>query len=619
MRKAKSLLGLSVITRADGKNLGSTRDLIFSENSQKLIALLLSDRELFGMIDAKCVPWNVVREVGTDAIMVEGDEAVQNVHTDAIIAEAYDSKHSIDGKQITTDQGENLGHISDLYLDESGHVIAFEVSGGLFADAMGGKRYLEMPAQMRVGEDVIIVPHESIHQLELQAQTDPGGLKAVYASASDKVTDVYGTVKDKATDAYGNIASASVDKQREFVIGKVAGRDVVIPANKATMATPAALTTGAVESGQTALPSANTTTSSSASPATLSDMGLLEVETKGDDTVVRPTDSGIIEAAGSAPTVGMPTSTTLGKLNARVVEGSPVSTASSTSSSSTPVAVPAAQTLTNLQRETPATATDISSAGEVVDGEILVRKGETITEAHADRAIQAGVLSQLVASAAMTGASGTLSTVQGKAGEYGEQAQGALENAALGKPAGREVDAADGSVLVAPGQIITQAILDRADAHGKKAEVIASAGMGAASTTAQDALGQAKETAVSVFDTIKEKVAELTGTAHEKKAQYDEASMEKKIKDAVGRPVTRVILAKDDTVILNTGDIITNKAVEHARSQDVLDILLDSVYDQTPDITPEMLRVQGSGEDALKTQAEPSGGPITATIAPSQS
>jgi len=605
MRKAKSLLGLSVITRTDGKNLGTTRDLIFSENSQRLIAILLSDRELFGMIDAKCIPWQQVREVGVDAIMVDGDESLQNVHTDAIIAEAYDAKHSIDGKQLTTDQGENLGHVSDLYLDDSGQVAAFEVSGGLFANALGGKRYLERPSQMRVGDDVIIVPHSAVDQLELQAQTDPGGLKGVYASASDKVSDVY-----------GNIASASVDKQRDFVIGKTAGRDVIIPADKATMATPAALTTGAVESGQTTLPSSSSTLSSSSS---LSEQGLLEVDREGADTIVRPVDYGTVETSGTANLPGTPVSSnTLGQLNARIGEGAPSATWG-TSSATSPPPIPAAQTLTELQRETPATATDISSTGDVVDGEVLVRKGEVITAQHADRAIQAGVLGQLVASAAMTSASGALGTAQGKAGEYSDQAQGSLESAAIGKPAGREVDAPDGSVLVAPGQIITQAILDRANQHGKKGEVIASAGMGAASTTAQDTLGQVKETATSVFATIKEKVAELTGTAQEKKAEYDQASQEKKIKDAVGRPVTRVILAKDDTVILNTGDIITNKAVEDARRQDVLDILLDSVYDQTPDITPEMLRVQGHGKDALPTQVEPSGGPITATVAPNAS
>lgn len=536
MRKAKSLLGLSIITRESGKNLGTVRDLIFSDNSQKLLALLVSDRELFGMIDAQCVTWNHVREIGTDALMVEADDALQKVHADAVVAEAYDGKNSIDGKQITTDQGENLGRVSDLYLDDSGYVTAYEVSGGLFSDAYNGKRYLEMPSTVKVGADVVIVPHESVHKLELQSQTEPGGLKAVVASATDKVSGAYDSAKSTVADTYDNIATASVDKQRAFVIGKTAGRDVIIPADKATMATPPALTTDAVEH----------------SP-------LVKID---------------------------------------------------------------ASTATELQRETPATATDISSTGEVVDGEVLVRQGETITAEHADRAITAGVLGTLVTAAAQHAASTTLSSAQssvsGAASTTGTQASGTLENSAIGKPSAREVLAADGSVLVAPGQIITQGILDRADAHGKKGEVIAAATVGGASIAAQDAYSQAKTAATSAWGTVKEKVADLTGTAQDKKAEYDANALDKKIKNAVGRPVTRVILAKDDSVILNTGDIITNKAVEEARQADVLDILLDSVYDASPDITPEMLRVQGKGDAALSTQAEPSG-PITGTPAPNPS
>ncbi len=540
MRKAKSLLGLSVITHADGKNLGTVRDLIFSDNSQKLLALLLSDRELFGMIDAMCVPWNQVREVGSDALMVESDQSLQKVHADAIVAESYDARHSIDGKQLTTDQGEKVGYVSDLYLDDSGYVSAFEVSGGLFADALGGKRYLAMPSSVTVGQDVIIVPHDAVHQLELQSQTEPGGLKAVVASAADKVTGAYGTVKDKASDTYANIATASVDKQREFVIGKTAGRDVIIPAQSATVTTPEALATEAIVD---------------------------------DATLVRLGVPGEVE----------------------------------------------------LQKTTPAMATDVSSTGEVVSGEVLVRQSEIITAEHADRAIATGILGSLVAAVAQgsvssaydsasTSVSSAVGSAQNGTSTTIAQADGTLESAAIGKPSAREVVAPDGSVLVAPGQIITQPILDRADIYGKKGEVIAAAGLGATSVAAQDAYAQAKTAASSAWTTVKEAVVGLTGSAQDKKAEYDAGAQDKKIKNAVGRPVTRVILAKDDSVILNTGDIITNKAVEQSRASGVLDILLDSVYDQSPDITPEMLRVQGKGDAALETQIEPTNEPVPATV-----
>ncbi|PQV64553.1 putative protein YrrD, contains PRC-barrel domain [Abditibacterium utsteinense] len=543
MRKAKSLLGLNIVSQLEGKQLGTVRDVIFDETSHRLIALLLSDRELFGMIDATVVPWTQVREIGPHAIMVPSEEVVLKAHVDPIIAESFDQKNQLDGKKITTLGGEDLGRVSDLYLDDAGKVQGFEVSGGMFSDAFSGKRYMDLPGEITVGEDVILVPQEIAAELQRQKEQEPGGLAGTAAPLTAKAGELYDSAKTKVGDTYESVANASVDKQREFVIGKTASRDVVIPADKATMATPESNNTLATETG---------------GATTLNSVDIPEVH-----------------------------------------------------------------------NSTYASATDVSSTGAVVDGEVLVRQGETITAQHADRAINAGILHQLVISAggtaatgaydsAKTSATGVLGQGQDAAGSYGAETQSKMETAALGKPSAREISAPDGSIIIAPGMIVTRAILDRADTYGKKNEVIAAAGLGAASEKAQDVYGSAKESAGSIWDTIKEKAAELTGTAQEKKAEYDDKTEQNKINNALGRPTTRVILAQDDSIILNTGDLITNAAVNHARQAGVLPILLDSVYTADPEITPEMLRAQGKGQDALASQAEPSGGPITATVGPTQ-
>lgn len=265
-------------------------------------------------------------------------------------------------------------------------------------------------------------------------------------------------------------------------------------------------------------------------------------------------------------------------------------------------------------------------------GPLLVGQGQTITQEIADTAEQHGILHQLLLAVGATTTSGALDAAKGQLGsaqtaaaghtsalsERAGDTQDNLEEAAIGRPAGRDVDLPDGSTLVAAGMIITRQMMDRAHTQGKERELIASAGLGTASTTAQDTLASAKTTAGNVFDTIKSKVADLTGTAQEKKAQYDEGAEKSKINHALGRPITRILLAKDDSVILNTGDIITNRAVELARQNDVLDVLLDAVYDATPDITPEMMRATQPGVAALHEQVQPSGHPITATIEPNQ-
>ena len=585
MRKAKNLIGLKVISQNQGKDLGKVHDLLFSNDSRQLLALLISDRGLFGLHDATAVPWSEVQEIGTHAIMVPVEDAALKVHSDARIAEAYDGGQTLGSKQLTTDKGETLGKISDLYLDDSGRVQGYEVSGGLFADAFNGKRYLDAPSDITVGEDVILMPHSIVDDLNRQMQEQPGGIKGALGTAGETLSDTYDNAKETVTDKYEDIAGASVEKQREYVIGKTAGTDVTIPADQATMATPAALTTNQVEGGMN--PTA---------PAAGESSGRVEMASGIDIVPIRQNSEAIVPVddatTGSAANAG---SVSIVPSNQTEQSG---------------------EAITDLQKATPASATDIDSNGEVVDGEILVRKGETITAQHADRAIAAGVLGQLVASASAGHVAGSaaVGTAQQKTQGALSSAQQSAEEAAIGKPAATEIDAPDGSVLVAPGQIVTREILERADRHGKKAQVIATAGLGAASEGAKHAYGEAKEVAVDVWQTVKEKAEELIGYSKEKKQEYDEAAQEKKIKDAVGRPVTRVILAPDDTIILNTGDIITNKAIEEARAVNYVDMILDSVYDTEPEITPEMMRAQGEGDATLATQAQPTGGPITATV-----
>ncbi len=549
MRKGKSIIGLNVLTQADGQNLGAVKDLVFDHETNALLALLLSGKDLFGLIDAKIIPFNQVLTIGPNAVMVPSSESVINAHDDARVANIMDRDTKLSGTRITTTDGQDLGTFADLYVDEeTGHILGYEVSTGFLADTMSGKRYMVAPDHMTIGRDVALVDPTVATDLETQAHEEPGGLKAVATTVGEKVGGAYDATKEKVTDVYANIATASVEKQMEFVVGKTASRDVIIPADKATMAAPEALPMGA-----------------SSSAGMLSDP--------------------------LAPPVGSELATS----------------AAATGAMATPM------------------ATDVSSSGEMVDGEVLVRKGEVITQQHAERAVAADILGQLVIAAGGGVAGDALAAGREKmsgvaasgsetAGGMSASAQQHAEQAAIGRPAGREVTAPDGSTIVAPGMTITAGMMQEARMFGKEKELIAAAGLGAASQGAETV----KEHAAGMWDSIKEKVADLTGAAHEKKAEYDAQSEQNKINNALGRPTTRVILDQSDNVILNTGDLITNAAVNQARTAGVLDILLDSVYTADPEITPEMLRARESGAAALPTQAQPSGGPITATVAPDQ-
>lgn len=517
MRKGSDIIGLKVISRElnadDRANLGTVKDLLFDHETDQLLGLLISEKELFGLIDAQVVPWDQVVKIGADAIIVQGPDSKIAAHADPRISAILDRPTVVSGTKIYTTDGRDIGTFADLYLDENtGQVVGYEVSGGFVADTMSGKHFIPASMDIAISKDVALVPPEVADSLAAQKTQQPGGLQAVTASVGEKISN-----------AYGDIATASIEKQKEFVVGKTAGADVVL---------------------------------STAAEAPM------------------PSSASSLSAPPSARHEALD--------NAVLADGS---FATSAPSALVPVTASSAASGTWVE---PAAAA------------ILVRKGEIITHEHANRAEAAGILHQLVLAATSGAAGAAYSAGAEQVSNAGASAQEQARAAAIGKPAGRDVMAPDGTVIVAPGMIITRAMLDHAQAVGRENEVIAAAGVG----TAAQGTHAVKEGASNLWDTIKQKASELSGAAHERKAEYDAQAEQSKVNNALGRPTTRVILDKSDHVILNAGDLITHAAVEQARAAEVLTILLDSVYAADPHITPEMLRTKEHGRATIESAAD---------------
>lgn len=503
MRKGHSITGLQVLALDNAADLGHVLDLVFDHEADECLGFLLRESSMFHA--AQFVPWSAIRSIGKDAVMVENHDTVIAPADDARLRAVMERDTHLSGTRMLTETGDDIGTFADVYLDENtGRVIGYESSGGLVSDTMSGKRYVAAKDTdaLRVGDDVLLVDPRISQEFERQENQEPGGIKGAYSSAADKVSETY-----------SNIADASVEKQKEFVVGKTAGRDVFLPA-----------------------PSSEA------------------METINEDQALVQADDSSID-----------------------------------------------------------------------HGPILVAKGDTITAEHAETATQADILGTLVTAAGGGVASGLLGSAQEKisgpqadAQDKAGETKESLKRKAIGQPAGTDVNLSDGSTLVAAGMTITPDIMTRAEATGKENEVIAAAGLGTASEKAQDAYAAVADKTGDAWETVKEKTADLTDSAQQKKAELDDAAQQRKIKHALGRPITRIVLAKDDSLILNTGDIITHKAIRMGRENDVLDVILDSVYDTDPEITPEMARATEPGQAALPSQAQPTGAPITATVSPDQ-
>ena len=197
--------------------------------------------------------------------------------------------------------------------------------------------------------------------------------------------------------------------------------------------------------------------------------------------------------------------------------------------------------------------------------------------------------------------------------KVGAAASGTLLEEAKGKRVREPVRDRNGYFLAAPGQIVTEQVIERARSNNQEQALLAAVGLSTGEATSAKVKGAAssagsglkegaadlKEGATNLWDKVKDKL----GEAKDRSKQELE---ERRIRGALGRPVTRVILDKQDNVILNVGELITHAAIEQARAGGELEVLLDSVYKGEPDIAQAELRADESGSAALESEPEDS-------------
>ncbi len=229
------------------------------------------------------------------------------------------------------------------------------------------------------------------------------------------------------------------------------------------------------------------------------------------------------------------------------------------------------------------------------EGRTIVIEGETITQSAADEAERSGVLGQMVTSVvtgqAMAATGQVTGAVQAQTDQLLRQSSSQQKRYVIGRPANFTVRTPDGRTVVRQGDIVTQSDADEAERAGVLGQLVVSVtGAGAQATGIQLQQGVSR-----AFEDLRQTFMGF-GRGIEQQAE------EQSIKAALGRPVSRVILDRDDSVILNTGDIITNESIQRARAAGVLDILLGSVARGEPSFGLEERRAPRPGEASLEVE-----------------
>lgn len=189
-----------------------------------------------------------------------------------------------------------------------------------------------------------------------------------------------------------------------------------------------------------------------------------------------------------------------------------------------------------------------------------------------------------------------------------ELARSAIEQA-RGRRAQRMVRDEDDRIIAAPGQIVTDSVIDRAQSHRREAALLDAVGLPSFEAVRHNANDAFSQTGIQLRERAAIAQENANTLWHNLETRFKEFQTrsartlhQRRIDQALGRPVTRVILDPQDNVILNVGELITHRAIRQAEAGNVLNVLLDSVYVKQPVISDAELRAPESGMAALEPE-----------------
>ena len=261
---------------------------------------------------------------------------------------------------------------------------------------------------------------------------------------------------------------------------------------------------------------------------------------------------------------------------------------------------------------------------QTADGMILLVKHQVVTLSLAEEAQRLGILDQVYRA---TGGSLTVginrqlrdATAQAESNLYRTTQRGSAAlshlvaragiEQAKGRRVQRMVRSEAGMIIAAPGQIVTDTVIEQATLSNREVALLDSVGLQPTEATryrANDAVSntgmRAREQATIAQENAYTFWEELKTQFREFQERSARAAHQKRIEQALGRPVKRVILDPQDNVILNVGELITHKAIRQAEQGGVLNILLNSVYTQSPQISDAELRAPECGLASLERE-----------------
>lgn len=154
MKKSKELLGLTVISIEDGKDLGNVSDFVINPSKGAVEYLIIDCGVKY--LGLKVLPFGLVEGVGEYAVTVQSADALTELAEEADIKGLLEKDVHVTGTRVLSKKGKLIGTVSEFLVDDDaeGKISGCELDLGDDSDEKG-----IIPAEQIItfGKDILVV------------------------------------------------------------------------------------------------------------------------------------------------------------------------------------------------------------------------------------------------------------------------------------------------------------------------------------------------------------------------------------------------------------------------------------------------------------------------------
>lgn len=160
MRKSKQFPGLPVVSLAEGRQIGTVKDLVINPSTRAVAALIIETGAW--RKEQRFIPYQRIHSVGDDAITIHRSSNVEKGTSLPEIMQLLKERVTLTGSRLLTPGGQVLGRVEEYYVDvKSGQIVGLEISGGQLGSLLKGRAFLDSNLVETIGPRLIICREEA--------------------------------------------------------------------------------------------------------------------------------------------------------------------------------------------------------------------------------------------------------------------------------------------------------------------------------------------------------------------------------------------------------------------------------------------------------------------------